>query len=328
MKFGKEAIKKEVLEKGKEKGKIALIIEHVRNFLQKSYQNNIPALSGQSAFFILLSIVPLLLFVFSLYSILTGNDPESISLPEELKGIEDESNILLILFRYVENSIIQSSSGTTIVTAVMALWSAGKGIYCVTEGISRVYQIPNKRFWVFKRLSAMLYTVVLMLMMLVCIAVMVANFFLAGILMELWHEAFVRWLMIVLSYLLFGVLLTLLLSLGVKLYLWRRLDNKRYYSMRALFPGIFLTVIAWNVLTIGVMLYIRYFSTASIYGSLGTVFVLMVWLYFMAYILLYGIQLNYIYRAQFSRKGWFKRGKDKLKAQEEETEDETVNTAE
>ena len=299
-------------------GKIAVIVKHVRHFLKKSYRDNIPALSGQSAFFILLSIVPLLLFMFSLYSILTGNDPKGISLPEELKGIEDESNIILLLFRYVENSIIQSSSGTTIVTAVMALWSAGKGIYCVTEGISRVYQIPNKRFWIFKRLSAMLYTLVLLLMVLLCIAVMVANFFLAGILMKLWHEAFVRWLMIVLSYLLFGVLLTLLLSLGVKLYLWRRLDNKRYYSMRALFPGIFLTVIAWNVLTIGVMLYIRYFSTASIYGSLGTVFVLMVWLYFMAYILLYGVQLNYIYRGQFSRKGWFKRGKRKLKGEGEE----------
>lgn len=317
MKLEKEAIKKEVMEKEKKNGKLAVIIGHVRHFLKKSYQNNIPALSGQSAFFILLSIVPLLLFVFSLYSILTGNDPEGISLPEELKGIQDESNILLVLFRYVENSIIQSSSGTTIVTAVTALWSAGRGIYCVTEGISRVYQIPNKRFWVFKRISAMLYTVVLMLMMLVCIAVMVSNFLLAGLLMEVWDGTVVKWLTIVLSYLMFGVLLTLLLSLGVKLYLWRRLKNKRYYSMRAMFPGMFLTVIAWNVLTIGVMLYIRYFSTASVYGSLGTVFVLMVWLYFMAYILLYGVQLNYIYRAQFSRKGWFKRGKEKLKEQEE-----------
>ena len=124
MKFEKEAIKKEVMGKGK--GKIAVIIGHVRHFLKKSYQNNIPALSGQSAFFILLSIVPLLLFVFSLYSILTGNDPESVSLPEELKGIEDESNIILVLFRYVENSIIQSSSGTTIVTAATSarLWSS------------------------------------------------------------------------------------------------------------------------------------------------------------------------------------------------------------
>lgn len=300
-------------------GKIGVIFRHVQHFLEKSYRDNIPALSGQSAFFIMLSIVPLMLFAFSLYSILTGNDPERISLPEAVKGIEDESNIIIVLLRYIEDSVIHSSSGTTIITAVMALWSAGRGIYCVTEGIARVYQIPNKRFWVFKRLSAMLYTLVLLIMMMICIAVMVLNFLLAGVLTQVWHEATVRWIMIVLSYIVLGFLLALLLSFGVKLYLWRKIKNKRYYSMRALIPGMFLTVIAWNVLTIGVMLYIRYFSTSSVYGSLGTVFVLMVWLYFMAYIFLYGVQLNYIYRGQFSRKGWFKRGKEKLEEAEVET---------
>ena len=300
-------------------GKIGVIVRHVQHFLKKSYRDNIPALSGQSAFFILLSIVPLMLFAFSLYSILTGNDPQRISLPEAVKGIEDEKNIIIVLLRYIEDSVIHSSSGTTIITAVMALWSAGRGIYCVTEGIARVYQIPNKRFWVFKRLSAMLYTLVLLIMRMICIAVMVLNFVLAGVLMEVWHEAIVRWIMIVLSYIVLGFLLALLLSFGVKLYLWRKIKNKRYYSMRSLIPGMFLTVIAWNVLTIGVMLYIRYFSTSSVYGSLGTVFVLMVWLYFMAYIFLYGVQLNYIYRGQFSRKGWFKRGKEKLEEAEEES---------
>ena len=300
-------------------GKIGVIVRHVQHFLKKSYRDNIPALSGQSAFFILLSIVPLMLFAFSLYSILTGNDPQRISLPEAVKGIEDEKNIIIVLLRYIEDSVIHSSSGTTIITAVMALWSAGRGIYCVTEGLARVYQIPNKRCWVFKRLSAMLYTLVLLIMRMICIAVMVLNFVLAGVLMEVWHEAIVRWIMIVLSYIVLGFLLALLLSFGVKLYLWRKIKNKRYYSMRSLIPGMFLTVIAWNVLTIGVMLYIRYFSTSSVYGSLGTVFVLMVWLYFMAYIFLYGVQLNYIYRGQFSRKGWFKRGKEKLEEAEEES---------
>lgn len=299
-------------------GKIGVIVKHVQHFLRKSYRDNIPALSGQSSFFILLSIVPLLLFAFSLYSILTGNDPERISLPETVKGIEDQSNIIFTLLRYVEDSVISSSSGTTIVTAVIALWSAGRGVYCVTEGIARVYQIPNNRFWLFKRLSAMLYTLVLLIMMMICIAVMVLNFILAGILMEVWHETAVRWFMIVLSYLLLGLLVSLLLSVGVKLFLWRKIKNKKYYSMRALIPGISLSVIAWNILTLGVMLYIRYFATSSVYGSLGTVFVLMVWLYFMAYIFLYGVQLNYIYRGQFSRKGWFKRGKEKLREQEEE----------
>lgn len=296
------------------KSRFTVFAGHVRHFLKKNYRDNIPALSGQSAFFVLLSIVPMLLFVFSLYSILTGKDPENIArFKVPTASLGEGSRIIITLLRYVEDSVIRSSSGTTIVTAVIALWSAGKGIYYVTEGIGRVYQIPNKRFWIFKRIYAMGYTLLFLLMIMICTAVMVASFLLSSSLLKIWHETVVRWVMIVISYLILSVLLTLLLCLSIKLYLWRKIKNKRYYSVRALFPGVFVTVVAWNILTLGVMLYIRFFSTASVYGSLGTVVVLMLWLYYMGYILLCGVQLNYIYRGQFSEKGWFRRRKKEIK---------------
>lgn len=301
------------------KSRFAVFVSHVRHFLKKNYRDNIPALSGQSAFFVLLSIVPMLLFVFSLYSILTGKDPENIArFKVPTANLGEGSQIIITLLRYVEKSVIRSSSGTTIVTAVIALWSAGKGIYYVTEGIARVYQIPNNRFWIFKRIYAMGYTLLFLLMIIICTAVMIMNIILTGILMKVWQEVVVRWVMIVFSYLVLSILLTLLLSLGIKLFLWRKVKNKKYYSIRALFPGVFVTVVAWNILTLGVTLYIRFFSTASVYGSLGTVVVLMLWLYYMGYILLCGVQLNYIYRGQFSEKGWFRRRKKELKRLKEE----------
>ena len=97
------------------------------------------------------------------------------------------------------------------------------------------------------------------------------------------------------------------------MYLYRKLTNKRRCTFRALYPGMILTVIAWNVLTFGVMIYIRHFATSSIYGTLGSVFMIMLWIYFMMYILLYGIQLDYIYRKWFSSKG-IKRKIKKAKA--------------
>ena len=44
------------------KSRFTVFAGHVRHFLKKNYRDNIPALSGQSAFFVLLSIVPMLLF--------------------------------------------------------------------------------------------------------------------------------------------------------------------------------------------------------------------------------------------------------------------------
>ena len=43
------------------KSRFTVFAGHVRHFLKKNYRDNIPALSGQSAFFVLLSIVPMLL---------------------------------------------------------------------------------------------------------------------------------------------------------------------------------------------------------------------------------------------------------------------------
>ena len=289
------------------------IIEHVEHFIKKCNLNNIPALSGQSAFFILLSIVPLILFVFAIYSILTGKSSDSISLPDVSLINGDEFRYLRILVQYVEDSIRSSGSDTVIITAVVTLWSAGRGAYCATEGIARIYQIPNKRFWLFKRIFAMGYTVVLMLMMLVCVLVMVVNFIVTGLFTRVLNLSWLRWPLIFLSYLLLGGLIMLLMALAVKLFLRKKIKNKRYYSMRSLLPGMALIVIAWNAVTIGVMLYIRYFSTSSLYGSLGTLFILMLWVYMMMFILLLGVQLNYIYRGEFSRKGWIKRMREGLK---------------
>lgn len=293
---------------------ISAVFGHIKSLLEKCYRDNIPALAGQSAFFILLSVIPLLMFVFALVSMLTGKSPDSLTLPD-LSAYQDETLYPIIsrLLTFVEESVRRSGSGTMILTAIVTLWSAGRGMYCITEGVSRVYQLPNRHIWLFKRVFAMGYTVVMLLMFFLCIAVMAMNIFFAGFVTEVWQAIQVKRAIMVIAYIVFGVVQALTMTLALKLYLRRKLENKLFYSMRALFPGMMLTVIAWNVLTLGVMIYIRNFATSSIYGSLASVFVAMIWVYFMMYILLYGIQINYLYRERFSRKRWFKRLKTDMK---------------
>ncbi|MBQ3264909.1 MAG: YihY/virulence factor BrkB family protein [Ruminococcus sp.] len=301
----------------KKKNVFAVIVTHVRHFLKKSYRDNISALAGQSTFFLLLSAVPCILFAFSVFSILTGKTFDSVSIPT---ADLPENSALYPYFRaffsFVKESVQRSGSGTTIITAIVMLWSAGKGMYCITEGISRVYRLPNRRFWLFKRIYAMGYTVVMMLIVLLCVVVTAVNFFFAGTVLKLWEVVQVQWAMRIILYIMLALLLALMLTLALRFYLHGKLKNKRYCSLRALFPGMLLTVVAWNALTIGVMIYIRYFATSSVYGSLSSVFMLMIWAYFMMYILLYGVQLNYIYRRQFSRRGWFRRKKNVEKTDE------------
>ncbi|WP_407384543.1 YihY/virulence factor BrkB family protein [Ruminococcus sp.] len=290
---------------------VQTVFRHVKHFLEKCYRDNISALAGQSSFFLILSAVPFLMFAFSMISILTGRDPASL-LPK--LTVAEDSQVYpyaRVIYRFIEESVRRSGSGTAIVTAVVALWSAGKGMYCLTDGISRIYKLPVKRIWLVRRVYAMGYTVVMLLLMLVFLFMMGGTFIFAGLIMELWKELALRYVLAVLMYIILALIQSFLMTLALKLYLHRKLRNQRRCTFRALFPGMLLTVIAWNLLTFGVMFYVTNFATSSIYGSLGSVFMLMIWIYFMMFILLYGIQINYIYRYRFCRSRKKKRDHDK-----------------
>ena len=151
------------------------VISHIQHFLKKSRRDNISALAGQSAFFILLSILPLSMFIFSLYSIISGQSIDTLSLLDSMKIPEVGSEYIVPIIRYIEKSILSSGTQTTIITLIIALWSAGKGLYAISEGIARIYRIPNTKFWVFKRVFAMGYTIVMLVLVLLCLIVLVGR---------------------------------------------------------------------------------------------------------------------------------------------------------
>ena len=300
----------------RQKSKHSLFTQ-IKYILDKSYRDNIPALAGQSAFFLLLSAIPLILFVFSMLSLLTGKDLKA----EDFAAIPVQGMVPYYdkLINYIVDSVRKATSGTAIITAIVMLWSAGKGMYCITDGILRVYRIPNNKFWLLRRIYAMGYTIVMLLILFAGLVAVLANIFLASSINQLIGGGEqIHWLTHVLLQLLFTLLQTVLMAWALKLFLRNKVECS-YTTMRALIPGMLITVIAWKVLTFGVVYYLRHFAVSSVYGSLAGVFMVMIWVYFLTYLLLYGIQINFVYRHEFSSFRLFKR---KVKANVEAAEKE------
>ncbi|HBE15787.1 MAG TPA: hypothetical protein DCY72_06040 [Ruminococcaceae bacterium] len=293
------------------------LFTQIKYILDKSYRDNIPALAGQSAFFLILSAIPLILFVFSMFSLLTGKDIKASDFP--FIPAQDAFPYADKLVNYIVESVRKATSGTAIVTAIVMLWSAGKGMYCITDGILRVYRIPNNKFWLLRRVYAMGYTVVMLLILLVGLLIVLANIFLASSLTVLLGGGRqIHWITLALLQFLFSLVQTVLMAWALKLFLHNKV-KRSYTTMRALIPGMLFTVITWKVLTFGIVYYLRHFAVASVYGSLAGVFMVMIWVYFLTYLLLYGIQINFVYRHEFSTFRLFKR---KEKAAAESTEKE------
>ncbi len=69
------------------------------------------------------------------------------------------------------------------------------------------------------------------------------------------------------------------------------LDNRQ--PMKAIMPGIFVALFSWMVVSVGFSFYVENFSNYSIiYGALGAVIMLLMWLYMTAMILILGAELN------------------------------------
>ena len=274
------------------------IVAHIRFFLRKSKKNNIPALSGRSAFFLILSIIPFLMFLHTL-TVLLGYDPSYTLMTNMLQG--NLEPLVYDLVSYIYDAAKSATSGFVIVTAVVALWSAGNGVYTITEGVTRVYHLRDRRLWLVKRIFSMGYTLVVLLLLAMGFSVMFLNLYLVGLVRQVFDNVFVTIFVNILQYFFFKLLEIMFLTITLKLFLLRRVKEKRFRSFRAILPGMILTTIAWDFLNWGVSIYLRYFSQSSIYGSLGTVVIVMMWIYFMIYIFLWGLQFNSLYRLRLQK---------------------------
>lgn len=85
----------------------------------------------------------------------------------------------------------------------------------------------------------------------------------------------------------------------VFLVLYRYLPNRRA-SLKSQVPGAFFTAVAWSAFSYLFSLYFTFFPDFSImYGSLSTLILVMVWLYFCMNLLLYGAEVNAYFEKQF-----------------------------
>ena len=76
----------------------------------------------------------------------------------------------------------------------------------------------------------------------------------------------------------------------------------RKASIRSQLPGSIMSAVGWALLSFGISVYVDYFNGFSMYGSLTTIVLVMLWLYFGMYILLVAAEVNNIYEERWVEK--------------------------
>jgi len=268
---------------------------HLKSFLLKLYEKTIAddifSSTAQVAFYFSFSIFPLLLFSVSLFGIFldldTGGEFKQY-LFSYLRQIMPYSAYVLVK-NTVDEVLLNSSGGKVTLGLFVALWSASAGFDTLRISLNRVYKFTETRAWWKTRLLTIIFTIVLALLTSVTLGIvfygsrLVAN---VGIPKESpFFNDLVQWV----------IILTVLLVIFELLY--NVLPARKPFKWSWITPGAVVGIILWILLSNGLKTYLQYYNSYDrIYGSIGAVIILMLWLYLTALVILIGGMINAIFR--------------------------------
>jgi len=256
--------------------------------------------AAQLSYYFLLALFPLLLFLTSVIGLIMGSGTGlRHSLFNYLGKVLPSSASTLVSTTMFEVS--NASGGGKISFGILAaLWAASTGMGAISESLNVAYHVKETRPWWKQRLTAVILTVALGVLIIAALILVlyggkIANslaghFGFGAVFTVAWK--IVQW-PIVLAFLFIGFAL---------IYYWA--PDLADQDWRWVTPGSIVAVTLWLLVSFGFRLYLHYFDSYSkTYGSLGAVIVLMLWFYLTGAAILIGGEVNSDIEAAAAREG-------------------------
>lgn len=254
-------------------------------FIIKLNEDHLGAYSSQSAYFIILSFIPFLLLLMTLIRYIPIT--QEIVTGEIILGLP--SNIQSYVTGIVKE-VYAKSNAVLPITAILALWSAGKGFQALTNGLNVINGVQETRNFLYMRIRSIIYTIIFIVSIVLTLVLMVFGRSIQKVLVDLWPfvEEIVNYI------LQFSTVITMFGLAFVFLLFYTFLPNRKQRMMDQI-PGALFTAVTWSIFSFGFSMYLEYFpGFADMYGSLTTIILLMLWLYFCMNLFLVGAEINVI----------------------------------
>lgn len=246
-------------------------------------EDHVGAYAAQSAYFFMLCMIPIILLLLTMvqYTPVTKADVMTAVIQVFPSSVEN-------LITSIVNQVYNQSTGVIPVTIVVALWSAGKGVLAMASGLNCIYRCRETRNYIVLRIRATFYTV---LFIVVIILLLVLSVF--GNTLNLFIAEHIPFLRRVADQLIAArVFITPTVLVIFSLMLYRYLPNRRG-RFRDQLPGAMFVAVGWMVISWVFSIYLDVFKGFSnMYGSLTTIVLIMLWMYFCMYCILLGGEMN------------------------------------
>ncbi len=270
---------------------------------------NMSVFAGYGTLFIVTSLFPLIMLIISFVNLLPGYSAEDVTniifqLLPDLGPLEDLVGSIILNLKDQTGGLLASAA------AVTTLWSASKGVSAVQKGLDALDQkdsvkmekkedngLKEKANGIAKDIAKrLLFTLMLVIFIPALLIFEMLGDSIAGIicsaLEKLQPEGMNETMSHVNSFFHITSLVVILLAILVILAIYALLPAK-HRTLKSQLPGAILTCVCWLAFTKLFSLFIPQFFNASLYGSLASLFLMLLWLWCIVMILFAGGVLNH-----------------------------------
>ncbi len=256
----------------------------VFRFMYKMDRDRVRAHSAEAAFFIIMSFFPVLMLLLTLVQF------TPITQQQVLTTIEDITPMGMIEFlEPIVDAIYNQPISVISWTAIAALWTAGKAIMGLADGMNSIYGVQKTKNYLVTRIRAAFYMILMILALILSLAILVFGYSIQEYLTKRFPNMsrYTGNLLVTPM----AIALLVLIVLFVVLYTFLPDTRQKFFGQ---FPGAIFSAISWAVYSYGFSIYLDYVGSMSvIYGSLTTLVVVMLWLYGSMYLLFIGAEINH-----------------------------------
>lgn len=297
-----------------------------KELLRRFKEHDVQDYGATLAFFWFLSIFPGIIFILALLSFF---DISQASFQEQLNNLAPGAAATEFLTG-IFDAIGEPRGGLLSIGAILAIWSAAKGVERLINMAIHAYGEDNERNFFVSKGIALGLTLLLGVGVLLLI---VSNVFGSQIIDFLMRFIPISGADVILINVFRYVLTTLILILTLSIFY--KIAPQQHVFWKSTIPGAIFGVIAWQLVSLGFSLYVSNFGNYdSTYGSLGGIIVTLLWLQLTGMIILIGSEINATWQRFFKtpsereyEKNFKKNKKSKSKdSDEDEYKDIPVNT--
>ena len=259
----------------------------VKAVYDKFSRDEMTVYAAQVTFFIILSAVPFIMLLLTVIQMIPSvSNADLLELVVSLTPVDYKS----LAFRAVNDLSLKSPATMMSVTAVMALWSSGRGMFSVARGLDRVHGREGKRSYVISRLICSGYTIVFIL-----VCVMSLGLLVFGRTIQAFLETRLPVIAEVTGHIInfraiWAALVLMVFFLGIYTFV-----PDRRLSVKSQVPGAVFSTLGWMGFSLAFSLYFTHFggwNYSYMYGSLAAIVLFLLWLYFCMCILFWGAEVN------------------------------------